>query len=1053
MRWIPTPRARAGVTIIDLILTIALISVLAAAVPQTLAPAFKEFKVVQTLAQLRRIRDALLGDPDKVMNGVRTDFGYLGDLGALPTVAQGGISALLTAPAGVTSYTMDSAVRFKRGWSGPYLPTLPGVDWTRDAWGRSLSYRPTLIPPRLGSLGADGLAGGTGYDADLVVEIPGEQRTFTLLGALNDSTGAAYTSSAQAELNDLSGTGAVTTTLATADGSGRFTFSNVTRGRRSVTIYTPTRAAPTATYGPFIVVPGQSNQLAALTIPATSSTPCPTGEPLRFYSVANTHAYLSTTTSANDTALITQNGEAPDYLGSDSRSLRTVISNIDGLGASNVYFEAILLGRNTSSDDPLFIPVVAESGVAGLLVGFLTRAFNFGATGVLGDSPPFTETSGYGLNPTSIVTLDGAQTDYGVLDDAVDGTRLFVAIDASGRVWMTATKTGATPTWPAGGDPATATGEGWTQPGNIAYFGFSDNSANNIVGLQLIQEADKSATVPAGFCYAVGKASTARGWGKFLTNSQDRTFLHNSIYTSDTAVITRNGSQAVYDGADNGSSRFAADLTGIGVTPLYWEFELFSKNRTTGDYSSSLSSVRAGVANSIFSGASVLGSANSWAIQLAGTTTSKITNGTATTVLSGAGTALESGQRMAIAVDSSLRLWVGRFVSGALTWYTSTLGGAAADPATAANPLYTMTGADLRFWVDDADTNALVSARMVPPDDAIGPIPSGFSYPPAPPGGDHTKVTVFEHTGAEQSYTVPSGVTSITVHAWGGGGGGGGGGSITAGAFGTGAAGGAGGYVTDAIAVTASEVLTIRVGGGGGGGGVLSVGSERAGGGGGGGGYSAVLRSGTALLVAGGGGGGGGGDNSNSVPGPGGAGGGTTGVAGTAGASANTQGQGGTQVAGGTAGTSAQNTGGASPSNGTAWAGGAGGSDAAGGSTAASGGTFGGASGGRASNQGGDPRSGGGGGGGGRFGGGGANAANATSGGGANRVAAGAGGGSSLTPSGAGSTTAGSGVAPGSKDNTFRSSPVGGGGAGGTRGAASTPGTAGQHGRVVVITN
>ena len=63
------------------------------------------------------------------------------------------------------------------------------------------------------------------------------------------------------------------------------------------------------------------------------------------------------------------------------------------------------------------------------------------------------------------------------------------------------------------------------------------------------------------------------------------------------------------------------------------------------------------------------------------------------------------------------------------------------------------------------------------------------------------------------SWTVPAGVTSITVKAWGGGGGGGGGAYPY-----SGGAGGGGGFARATLAVTPGNTLTVRVGGGGRGG-------------------------------------------------------------------------------------------------------------------------------------------------------------------------------------------------------------------------------------------
>jgi len=150
----------------------------------------------------------------------------------------------------------------------------------------------------------------------------------------------------------------------------------------------------------------------------------------------------------------------------------------------------------------------------------------------------------------------------------------------------------------------------------------------------------------------------------------------------------------------------------------------------------------------------------------------------------------------------------------------------------------------------------------------------------------------FNYTGALQTYTVPAGVTSLTIEAWGAQGGS------------TSYAGGAGGYATGNLSVTTGDVLYVYVGnqatstaGGynGGGQGFLS--------GRGGGGASDVRKNGTALtdrvIVAGGGGG----AAYAGIAGIGGAGGGTTGASGWRSGIQDTGfcGQGGTQSAGGAA--------------------------------------------------------------------------------------------------------------------------------------------------------
>ena len=122
-------------------------------------------------------------------------------------------------------------------------------------------------------------------------------------------------------------------------------------------------------------------------------------------------------------------------------------------------------------------------------------------------------------------------------------------------------------------------------------------------------------------------------------------------------------------------------------------------------------------------------------------------------------------------------------------------------------------------------------------------------------------ITSLAYTGAIQSYTVPTGITSLTVYLWGAGGGGS--------QAGQNAAGGAGSFITGTMTVTAGTTYYVVVGGGGTF--VRATGTYYTnpggyGGGGqgyyaaGGGGYSGIFTSntpsqGAAIVIAGGGGG------------------------------------------------------------------------------------------------------------------------------------------------------------------------------------------------------
>lgn len=332
------------------------------------------------------------------------------------------------------------------------------------------------------------------------------------------------------------------------------------------------------------------------------------------------------------------------------------------------------------------------------------------------------------------------------------------------------------------------------------------------------------------------------------------------------------------------------------------------------------------------------------------------------------------------------------------------------------------TGARIDAWGNTKNLNTSLW-------DQATAVAGGYIYSVA---GQEVYKKIYDGQGAS-TFTVPTGVSSITIKTWGAGGGGGAGGGSA-----SGAAGGGAGYVTAVLSVSAGETLNVYVGGKGNGGAYDSGGSG-AGGGGSGAGYSSLYRSATPLVVAAGGGGGGGARNAT-AGGVAGAAGGTTGVAGTT-VGNGVGGGAGTPTTGGTGGTGGNNDG----SPGSSLTGGAGADGRSSQGTDGSGAIAGLASGG----AGGLPnvnttRAGGGGGGAGYFGGGGGGAPSSAGG----NAGGGGGGGSSYTDAGATSVTntAGSGSTPGNSGDSDRA----GSGSGGGGGAATVAGSVGSSGIFII---
>ena len=140
MRQVKRDRRQSGVTLIEMLVVVMIIALFAALVGPNLFKNVDKAKVTTAHAQINQLKTAL---------GT-----YKIDIGTFPTTEQG-LQALRVAPAGVTQ------------WAGPYL----SMEVPNDPWGHPYQY---VFPgehgdePDIVSYGADGQAGGDGYNADIV---------------------------------------------------------------------------------------------------------------------------------------------------------------------------------------------------------------------------------------------------------------------------------------------------------------------------------------------------------------------------------------------------------------------------------------------------------------------------------------------------------------------------------------------------------------------------------------------------------------------------------------------------------------------------------------------------------------------------------------------------------------------------------------------------------------------------------------------------------------------------------------------------------------------
>lgn len=182
-------RPNNGFTLIEVIVVMAIISILAGIMIPMVYRVWESNDEELTRTRMRDLKIALVGDSRLVQNGVRTHFGYAGDIGQLPA----SLADLITDP-GVAN------------WNGPYVPAgFDATTFNKDAWGRAIDYGTATeasgrrTAAALTSHGADGVSGTADDISDPDVQIsPAEVLPVT---AFLGNIGITFQSSPQAAKN------------------------------------------------------------------------------------------------------------------------------------------------------------------------------------------------------------------------------------------------------------------------------------------------------------------------------------------------------------------------------------------------------------------------------------------------------------------------------------------------------------------------------------------------------------------------------------------------------------------------------------------------------------------------------------------------------------------------------------------------------------------------------------------------------------------------------------------------------------------------------------
>ena len=206
---------QSGFTLIELTIVIIVLGVLAAVASRKIGQSIETAKWEHTKVELDELARAFIGNPETYANGARTDFGYVGDVGALPLNLDG----LSQNPGGYST------------WDGPYITdAFTSGDYKKDAWGTTYTYTDTLLRST-----------GSGSNIDKVFAISAASLlSNSVKGVIVDANknipGATYDDSVSVRLTYPDGSGGATTASTIPNSFGNFSFTGVPVGNHTLTI-------------------------------------------------------------------------------------------------------------------------------------------------------------------------------------------------------------------------------------------------------------------------------------------------------------------------------------------------------------------------------------------------------------------------------------------------------------------------------------------------------------------------------------------------------------------------------------------------------------------------------------------------------------------------------------------------------------------------------------------------------------------------------------------------------------------------------------------------
>ncbi len=304
-----------GFTFLEMVIIIVIIGILSTVAMRGIDNALEGGRFEATVEEMNQLVHGIVGNPGLYSGGVRTDFGYFGDVGSLPP----NLDALVTNPGYGT-------------WDGPYITrdfTQDPNGFKTDGWGNLYTYT--------GGVTITSSGGGSTITRN-IADNSSDLTSNTVSGVILDGLGISPGSDAAnvtVKITHPNGSGSVTTKTTSPAGSGVYSFTNqIPAGNHLMQAIYSTTADTTSVY--VSVLPG-SDAVVNLRIPGDLWSGAGGSSGLTYVSG-------SATTAGGSNEHVEFNIE--NTTGSDIS-----ITSIQAVYATSAWYEEIKIGGNKVFDD------------------------------------------------------------------------------------------------------------------------------------------------------------------------------------------------------------------------------------------------------------------------------------------------------------------------------------------------------------------------------------------------------------------------------------------------------------------------------------------------------------------------------------------------------------------------------------------------------------------------------------------------------------------------------------------------------------------------------